>query len=97
MLLTSQGHHGLAEAMDSELLQEHFEDEDPFDDVDGNNRYAAQEFTALTDDDDEIEPEAMEDNMISNTLNEKWNPLEFTSTKHVIRTTSPQHATCLVG
>lgn len=50
--LTSQGRRGLAEALDSELLQEHFEDDDPFDDLDGDNRYAAQEFTALTDDDE---------------------------------------------
>ena len=55
--LTCQGHRGLAEALDTQLLQEHFEDEDPFGNVDGDNRYAAEEFTALKDDDNEIEQE----------------------------------------
>jgi hypothetical protein len=67
-LLTSQGHCGLAEALDTELLQEYFEDNDPFDDLDGDNRYVAQEFTALTDDDNEIEQEVA-DTTSSLTLN----------------------------
>lgn len=70
--LTSQGRRGLAEALDSELLQEHFEDDDPFDDLDGDNRYAAQEFTALTDD-DETEQEGA-DTISSQTMNTSETP-----------------------